>query len=344
MKVQKLITGIIALFLGSTAVSQEKVEFTPSGKATGKVFFNYHYDMTDGVEQESSFEIKRAYFGYNYNISKGLKASITLDVGKNDGGSDYTAYLKKAQLEWKASSAVKVSLGMISTIQFNEQEKFWAYRYIMKSFNDQYGLGSSADMGIKANFKLSDAFSANAFIINGEGYKKVQDEDGKQKVGASLVYQNKGLIAKIYADANSAKVVTEDGSEEDVTVSALATFVAYKFSDKFRLAVEYNQLINGSKYSKAVKNQDLEGGSVYSTYTFDKKWEVFGRYDYLSSNKLEGETEKWNVDKNGSAITAGVQYAPVKNIKMAFNYQGFNFKKSGADNNSLLYMNLEFKF
>jgi len=344
MKLQKLLTGITALFLGFTAVSQVKTEFTPSGKATGKVFFNYHYDMTDGAEQESSFEIKRAYFGYNYNISKGLKASITLDVGKNDGGSDYTAYLKKAQLEWKASSVVKVSLGMISTIQFKEQEKFWGYRYIMKSFNDQYGLGSSADMGIKANFKLSDAFSANAFVINGEGYKKVQDEDGKQKVGASLVYQNKGLIAKIYTDANSAKVVTEDGSEEDVTVAALATFVGYKFSDKFRLAAEYNQLINGIKYSEVAEDYDLEGLSVYSTYTFDKEWEVFGRYDFLTSNTLKGETEKWNIAKNGSAITAGIQYAPVKNVKMAFNYQGFNFKKSDTDNKSLLYVNLEFKF
>jgi predicted porin len=344
MKGKKLLIGALALFLGFTAAAQEKADFTPSGQANGKVFFNYHYDMSNGTEKESSFEIQRAYFGYDYSIAKGWKASITLDVDKNDGGSDYTVFLKKAQLEWKASSAVKVSLGMIGTIQFSDQESFWGYRYIMKSFNDQYGFGSSADLGIKANFKLSDSFSANAFVINGEGYKKVQDDDGKQKVGASLIYENKGLIAKVYADANTTKVVGDGGSEEDVTVTALATFVGYKFSDKFRLAAEYNQLINGTKYSSASDNHDLEGMSIYSTYTFDKKWEVFGRYDYLTSNTLAGETEKWNVSKNGSAITAGVQYAPVKGVKMAFNYQGFDFKKSTTDTNSLLYVNLEFKF
>ena len=343
MKGKKLFVSALALFLGFAAIAQEKSEFTPSGKVNGKVFFNYHYDMTDGEEQESSFEIKRAYFGYDYNIAKGLKASVTLDVGKNEGGSDYSAFLKKAQLEWKASSAVKVSLGMIGTIQFKEQEKFWGYRYIMKSFNDQYGFGPSADIGIKANFKLSDSFSANASIINGEGYKKVQDEDGKQRVAASLVYKNKGLIAKVYADANSAKVVDEGGNEDDVTISALAFFAGYKFSDKFRLAAEYNQLINGTKYSNVADEHDMEGVSIYSTYTFDKKWEVFGRYDYLTSNTLEGETEKWN-SKNGSAITAGVQYIPIKNVKMALNYQGFNFKQEGIDTNSLLYVNLEFKF
>lgn len=344
MKRMKTILGLLLMTLCLGAVAQENSEFKPSGKATGKVFFNYHYDMTDGEEQESSFEIKRAYFGYNYNIAKGLKASITLDVGKNDGGSDYTAYLKKAQLEWKASSAVKVSLGMISTIQFKEQEKFWGYRYIMKSFNDQYGFGPSADVGIKANFKLSDAFSANAFIINGEGYKKVQDEDGKQKVGASLIYKHKGLIAKVYADANSGKVMTEGGKEKDVTVSALATFIGYKFSDKFRLAAEYNQLVNGEKYSKVAEDKDLEGFSFYSTYTFNKKWEVFGRYDNLSSNKLEGEVEKWNLAKNGSAITTGVQYAPTKGLRMAFNYRNFAHKDSGKEDQSQVFVNFEFKF
>ena len=344
MRLKNLFLGLLLIATSLNIVAQEKAEFKPSGKANGKVFFNYNYDMTDGEDQESGFEIKRAYFGYNYNIAKGLKASITLDVGKNDGGSDYTAYLKKAQLEWKASSAVKVSLGMISTVQFKEQEKFWGYRYIMKSFNDQYGFGPSADVGIKANFKLSDAFSANAFIINGEGYKKVQDEDGKQKVGASLIYKHKGLIAKVYADANSGKVMTEGGDEKDVTVSALATFIGYKFSDKFRLAAEYNKLVNGEKYSKVAEDKDLEGLSFYSTYTFNKKWEVFGRYDNLSSNKVDGETEKWNLAKNGNAITTGVQYAPAKGVRMAFNYRNFAHKDSSKEDQSQIFVNFEFKF
>ncbi|MGZ2368646.1 outer membrane beta-barrel protein [Ancylomarina sp. YFZ004] len=344
MKLKNLFLALLVIAASLNTVAQEKTEFKPSGKVNGKVFFNYSYNMTDGEDKESGFEIKRAYFGYDYNITKGLKASITLDVGKNEGGSDYTAYLKKAQLEWKASSSVKVALGMIGTIQFKEQEKFWGYRYIMKSFNDQYGLGASADLGIKANFKLNDAFSANAFIINGEGYKKVQDEDGKQKYGASLIYKHKGLIAKVYADASSTKVINESGNEEDVRVSALATFVGYKFSDKFRLAAEYNQLNNGAKYSKVADNHDLEGLSFYSTYTFDKKWEVFGRYDQLTSNTLEGETEKWNLSKNGGAITTGVQYNPAKGVKMAFNYRNFAHKDSSKEDQSQVYVNFVFKF
>ncbi|MCT4602386.1 MAG: hypothetical protein N4A59_05750 [Marinifilum sp.] len=348
MKGKKLFVSAIALLLGFTVIAQEQ-EFKPSGKVNGKVFFNYHYDMTDGEEQESGFEIKRAYFGYDYNIAKGLKASITLDVGKNAGGSDYSAFLKKAQLEWKASSVVKVSLGMISTVQFKDQEKFWGYRYILKSYADQYGFGSSADLGIKASFKLSDHFSANAFIINGEGYKKMQDSDGNQKYGANLVFKHKGLIAKVYGDIQSALIENKnEGGEivstDDANISAIAAFVGYKFSDKFRLAAEYNKLANGTKYSKVAKDRDMYGYSFYSTYTFDKKWEVFGRYDYLTSNTLAGATEKWNLEKNGGAITAGVQCTPVKNVRMALNYRNFNFKGSNQEDQSQVFVNFEFKF
>ncbi|RUT78676.1 hypothetical protein [Ancylomarina longa] len=344
MKVKQFLIAALAISMSLGAVAQEKAAFTPSGKATGKVFFNYHYDMSDGANQESSFEIKRTYFGYKYQISENFTASVTFDVGKNDGGSDYSAFLKKAQLEWKMSPVVKVSLGMIGLEQFSDQEKFWGYRYIMKSFNDEYGFGPSADLGIKAKFKISDDFFANAFIINGEGYKKVQDDDGKQRFGADLVYHHKGLIAKLYIDANSATVVDGTGNENDVTATAFSAFAGYKFSDHFRIAGEYNKMNNATKYSKVADNHDREGLSFYSTYSFNKKVEIFGRYDYLTSNTLSGETGKWNLAKNGDALTTGIQYAPVKGVKMALNYQAFMHKDVNAKDNSMLFVNFEFKF
>lgn len=344
MKTKTLLIGILSLFMGFTAIAQEQAGFKPSGKASGKVFFNYHYDMTSGEEQESSFEIKRSYLGYDYNFAKGFKASITLDVGKNDGGSDYTAFLKKAQLEWTMSPVVKVSLGMIGTIQFKEQERFWGYRYIRKSFSDEFGFEPSADVGVKANFKISDSFSANAIVMNGEGNKNLQDEDGKQKVGASLIYSKNGLIAKVYTDVLTTTIADEEGNETDVTSNSFVGFLGYKFSDQFRLGAEYNLLTNAEKFSDLAEDKDMIGLSFYSTYTFNEKWEVFGRYDKLSSNTLKGESEKWNLSNNGGAITTGVQYAPVKGVKMALNYQGYNFKDSNNEDNSLVFVNFEFKF
>ena len=132
-------------------------------------------------------------------------------------------------------------MGLIGMKQFNDQEKFWGYRYIFKSFQDEHGFGSSADLGINAEFKLSKTLKANFLIVNGEGYKKLQDEDGKQKIGGSLIFLPvKGLTTKIYVDSQP--------SVDSDAITTLSLFAGYKASD-WRLGVEYNKLNNGKKYS-----------------------------------------------------------------------------------------------
>jgi len=346
MKKQFILLGISLIMFAGYA--QNKTEdFKPSGKVNAKVFWNYHYDMTSGETQESSFQIKRAYFGYKYNLSKAFTASVTFDIGKNEGGSDYTTYLKKAQLDWKLSDQVKLSMGMIGMVQFSDQEKFWGYRYLMKSYQDQYGFGSSADLGVKANFKLSKLLSANLFIVNGEGYKKVQDRFGQQKVGGNLILKlDNGISAKIYYDSNSFKFdKTGDGSviADTTSISTMAAFVGYK-AEKFRIGAEFNQMFNGKKYSSPAEDQDLFGYSAYATYIINKKLEVFGRFDHLESNTLSGDTTPWNYAKDGDAIVAGIQYAPVKGVKMALNYQGWKFDNADKSTEAILLLNFEYKF
>ena len=344
MKVKRIIASTLLLCFCVSVYAQNREDSTPRGKVNGKVFFNYHYDVSKGSEKESQFEIKRSYLGYDYRISDDFRASITLDVGKNEGGSDYSAFLKKAQLDWRVHENINITFGMIGNIQFKEQERFWGYRYLLKSYADQYAFGSSADVGVKARFRLNDQFTANVMITNGEGYKKVQDTDGNQRMGASIVYQHKKLTAKLYADLNSGKVTNEKGVEEDVNSTIFVAFLAYRFSEKFRFGAEYNRMNNATKYSAVADGNNLSGFSFYSTYTLNDKWGFFGRYDTMNSNRLKGETADWNEEGDGSAITAGVEYQPTRGVKMALNYQGFDYKKSSLDDRSKIYFNIEFKF
>jgi len=328
---------ILSLFIFSmNSFSQEvKEEFKPNGKPLFTVYWNYHADLTKDASKTSAFELKRTYLGYSYKFSENISAKITLDVGSNDGGSAYTAYLKAAQLDWKVASGVKLSMGLIGMKQFKDQEKFWGYRYIFKSFQDQNGFGSSADLGINAEFKLSNRLTANFIIFNGEGYKKTQDEDGRQKFGGSLVYTPvNGLTTKIYADTQSA-----EGSD---AISSLSFFAGYKTSD-WRLGAEYNMLNNAQKYSKPAQDHELDGLSFYTTYAFSNKVEIFARYDQLGSNTLSGDSEAWNMSKDGSQFITGIQVAPVKGLKFSFNYQGYSFDDDTLNNKSLVYLNAEFK-
>lgn len=335
--------AVFVLLLGIVS-GQEKQSFTPNGKAFAKVFWNFHYDMTPDVNQTSAFQIQRSYFGYTYSFTENISTKITFDVGKDDG-SAYTAYLKTAQLDWKISSPIKLSLGLIGLKQFNDQESFWGYRYIYKSFQDQHGFGSSADLGVNAEIKLNPKLKMNVLLVNGEGYKKVQDNYGSYRLGANIVAQpTQKLTLKAYFDRMPGKTDGNNGMIKDTaTISNLSFFAGYKTS-KFRLGAEYNMLKNGTKYSNAAEDHDLSGVSIYSTYTFNKQWEVFARFDKLESNTLAGATKAWNASKDGSAFLTGVQYAVAKGIKMALNYRTWNYSDTSKDNLSLLFLNFEYKF
>jgi len=319
----------------SFAQTSKEETFKPNGKVNFKVYWNYHADLSNNATKTSAFELKRSYFGYKYAFSKNISAKITFDVGSNSGGSAYTAFLKAAQLDWKVTNGVKLSMGLIGLKQFNDQEHFWGYRYLAKSFQDQYGFGSSADLGINAQFTLAKNLKANLLIINGEGYKKIQDANGNQKIGGNLVYTPvKGLITKVYIDNQP----TTGG----VDITTYSFFAGYK-GESWRLGAEYNVQNNATKYASPAANKDLDGFSIYSTYKLDKKWEVFGRFDQLSSNMLAGDTQDWNYDKDGSKYIFGVQVAPVKGLKFALNYQGFTSDNKALDTQSLVFLNAEFK-
>ena len=112
MKKITLILAVVVSF-SSIAISQE-------GKPFVKVFANYNSSMEDDYAE---FEIKRTYLGYSYKFADGFAAKVTLDVGKNSGGSQYTAFLKTASLNYKASDQLSLDLGMIGTKNFKFMEK-----------------------------------------------------------------------------------------------------------------------------------------------------------------------------------------------------------------------------
>ena len=208
----------------------------PKGEPHFKVFWNYNYDFSEDVTQTSAFELDRVYLGYKYKFNDNVSAKITYDVGKNDAGSNYTAFVKIAQLDYKLSSKVKLSMGMIGGKQFNDQEKVWGYRYIYKTLQDENKFGSSADLGVNAEIKLSDNLTTNIFALNGEGYKNPQDADGNQRFGLNLIYDfSDKLKMKFYYDTQA--------SESSESLNNIGLFAGYK-SGGYSIGAEYNKMEN----------------------------------------------------------------------------------------------------
>lgn len=328
MRTTKLV--ILALLLGTTTLfAQEKKESKPKGKAFAKIFMNFHNGL-GSMNENSGFELTRSYFGYKYQISDKLTGKVTFDVGnpKNGSSLEKTAYVKNAMLTWKEGD-FSVDFGLIGTKLFKTQEKFWGNRYLFKSFQDEYKWGSSADMGVSVSYKFSKTLSADLTMVNGEGYKKIQSNNN-YRTGLGLTYKPcKSLVFRGYYD-NFTKDDNVDALNDQ---NIIAFFGGYKCKN-FSLGAEYNILSN----YKFIDGKDLTGISAYATYNASKKVKIFGRFDNLSSD------DDWNESKDGNLILAGVEYKPIKNLKIAPNFRTWSPKESGADNESYVYLSVELAF
>jgi hypothetical protein len=311
--------------------SQEKTEepeFKPYGSPFAKIYTNAHTQVSES-KNETAFEITRAYFGYEYEFSRYFSGKINLDVGDPESGKfQHTAYLKNAYMKFSYNN-LTTYFGMISTIQFKLQEKIWGHRYILKSFQDEYKFGSSADLGISVAYDIHDMVSIDGIFMNGEGYKSVQS-DSTYRAGAGITIKPlKGLVLRSYFDYEKI----------DEALMNIAAFAGYS-KDAISAGLELN-IENNNKYEK---DHNLTGYSAYASYQIKKKLQVFGRYDYLTSNKLSGEADPWNISKNGQLFMAGVEYAPVKGIKLAPNYKGWLPSADGSSLISWIYLSAEINF
>ena len=323
-KIIGLLLALIANVNFSTAIAQTKTE-EPKGKALIRIFTNFHTGFGED-RNDRGFELSRSYLGYQYDLGKGLQLKAVMDVGKSSSVDDLNriAFIKNAQVSWHTG---KLALhgGMITTTQFKVQEDFWGYRYMMMSFQDYYKWGSSADLGVSASYQFAHWISADAIVVNGEGYKKLQKADGLLYGLGATIRPVSGLTVRLYGSLNEGA----DATKEDI--ANWATMVGYK-GKSFSIAGEYNRMTNYGN----VKGADLYGYSVYGTIKMNKQVETFLRYDQLTSK------DDWNVNKDESSILAGAQFKVGKYVKLAPNFRMFMPKKEGADNRYMAYISCYF--
>lgn len=326
MKKTMIMAGLLAC-MGITAQAQDTKSEEPKGKAIVQVFGNFHTGF--GAENnDRGFELDRSYLGYEYKLGNRLSVKGVMDIGKSSDVSDYQriAYIKNAMVSWKTRN-LTLNGGLISTTQFNFQEKFWGYRYIMKSFQDQYKFGSSADLGISATYQFANWISADAIIVNGEGYKKLQKNDGlNYGLGVTLT-PVKGLQIRLYGGLNESG---EDGKKD---VANLAAFVGYKH-EKFTIGAEYNQMWNASFKDDAGQN----GYSIFASAKLSQVTNLYARFDNLYSQN------DWNISKDESAAILGAQFKVGKYVKIAPNFRMSMPKADGANNSYTAYVNCYFGF
>ena len=313
--------------------------YAQSGKPHVKIFSNFNYEVPTEENGDSfkEFELKRSYLGYSYKFDDKFSAKITFDVGSNSGGSSYTAYLKIASLSWKANNNMTVNFGQIGTKNFKFMEKGWGKRYIYKSLQDQQKWASSADLGMTMDYSMNDNIGFDIQILNGEGYKNIQSDNGLMRGGLGITYQ----MGKLALRASRDMVPRNDYTENNITQTINTLAGVYKMG-MITIGGEYNIQENAGNVLDNTKN----GMSVYGDYKLNDKLSIFGRYDNMSSEDASGN--QWNLDNDGALMIFGVQRTMTKGVTMAINMQTWQDAtlegENEAEAESTIYLNLEYKF
>jgi opacity protein-like surface antigen len=321
---------VVLLLFGYTyTVAQEQSSFQPSGKTIMRIFSNFNTEYDNGATR-SAFELERAYLGYQYQFTENLSSRVLFDITvPKDANSEFTLHVKNAFVNYQKNN-LDITFGMIPTLQVGMQEDFWGYRYLLKSHQDLYKMISTADIGVSAAYSMFDeVIGADLSIINGETYKHVQD-DNQFKTAF-------GLTLKPVKDLTLRAVYDFMGTQNAQT--SVITFLGYKLG-KHSLGLEYNLQQNvGNQTGK-----DYWGTSVYFTVAPVKQIEIFGRFDYLTSSTLTGAGENWNAAKDGQLWVAGLEYNPIKGLKITPNYRYHQTAIADAKPVQFFYLNMEVRF
>jgi len=323
---------LILLTMFSLAIcnanAQDTIKFKPSGKPEALIFTDFA-NVSTGGKSQNKFELTRAYIGYSYNFSPVWSGRAVLDVGNTGAtGYQFSAFLKYGYLQYSPKN-LTVKFGMIPAKSIEYEEKIYGNRYIMKVLQDQYGFNSSADLGVSAEYKFSDIIRADAMLQNGEGYK-VNDADSVLKIGVGVtLHPVKAISIRGYYD-NMAKGNATQQTE---------AIMAFYNSTKINLGVSYNYQTD----YKLKSGQDWTGLSAFGNYYFSAKTDLFARYDNLSSVKVGTATTPWNNSKDGQLYMVGLEFTPIKGVRIAPNYQLWKPRDNSKSNISTVVVNVEIR-
>lgn len=319
MKRIKILIALLVL-LGLPVTAQQITD----GQMIVTLLSNFHSGF--GAQNDvRGFELERSYLGYQCQLPNNLSMKVVFDVGRSKSVDDLQriAYVKNAFVSW-TNENWKLSAGVIPTYLCDFQEKFWGYRYVMKSFQDEYKFGSSADLGISAAYQFNDNFMMDAIIVNGEGYKKVQVEDGLAYGLGMTAQVLENFSLRLYGGLNEATSGLDDSYN-------LAAFVGYKDED-FSIGAEYNLYYN----SGYTKDANQSGYSLYTSLKLSDKVSIYGRTDKLNSKN------DWNKANDGMLSLVGVDIKLNKYIQISPNLRGWTPKADGMKDEYMAYVSCRF--
>lgn len=322
VKIKTTVLGfLLLLFFGQITGAQTESTNSPEFKSSwfANIFTAFWYSPGNRSVPSKGFELSTGLLGYRAEWGDRARATIIYDVYRTTGdivvtdqsadtlnaswfrGSDYTGFLKMAQIDFSINSWLELSVGQLLNQQYlTYQDRFWGFRYISTTFQELYRFGSPADFGARITFRPGSSLATSLNIVNGNGPFRVQGSDGKLQYAANIEWSpTASYILKLYADHMAA--AGKPGR------NAVSFFTGYK-TDEWRLGFEAN-MVNNHLNNESL---DMKGVSTYGAVRFAEGWHFLARHDYI--------VKSVSIEQAHYIIT-GLEYEPYKGLFTSLNWR-----------------------
>lgn len=337
------------IYLPSTGQSQD---IGLSGRMYTGYFYNTH-------SNDNAFYVDRVYLGYKGALSSSVNFQVTSDIASPDSSDTYELMMKYAFINWMQGDNAHLNLGIIPMNAFDVQKRTWGFRYLRKTIMNDNKFAPSADVGVSYDLQLSKKFSLSAAISNGGGYKKAETDQFK-RVHLRFLYgpsnlgkahgMNIGAYSSFEKNTNYTPTVDNNTVAMDTTEQNQYTFAGFTglHVNEFWVGTEmaYQMFADSDwqhlLYSLYTRMEVGENGLAFVRIDYsDEKvltTEVIGESGPNATNTL-GVTDNHVIEK---ILIAGVEFAPVKGIKLAPHFV-YSLNDDSEDNLELR-MGTEFRW
>ncbi len=317
-------TILIIIVICISIISINAQDSIPPIKNKHKIFANIFtggYYNFNTKKPNVGFELSTALLGYKFQKSKDLQFTLIYDVTHTTGGiqvkdtsgnllpvnyfagSEYTAFLKMAEIKWYFAKNFSLSAGQLLNQQYlTRQDKIWGHRYVMTTLQELFRMANPADFGMRVEYSNKKTFALSLGANNGNGPFYHQDTLGIVEYTSNLeIFLIKDFLFKTFVSLTPATYDTKNNLK-----TAFSGFLAYQ-KPKYTLGIEYSYT-NNIHFT----NTNYSGASIFGSYKFTPKWEFFARYDYVDNSA---------VAQNEKLYIGGFQYQPFKSLYLSLNYR-----------------------
>ncbi|OAV72971.1 Phosphate-selective porin [Bacteroidales bacterium Barb6] len=276
---------------------------------------NGRFQYSDAGDGSNSFDIRRARLDLRGNLSSKFDYRLQTELAG-------TPKVLDAFLRWKPSSYFNVQAGQFkysfslenpyspTTLETIDNSTVISK---LSGYSDEAKVGGNGrDIGIafyggfvkKKGYNLID-YSVG--IVNGNGINNTDNNKGKNFTGILTVNPIKELALAVSHYNGSTGVTKKDADGKDFIddVDRVRTGFGAKYDNK-------TLLVRGEYITGKTDKKESDGFYVTAAYYVTPKVQPVLKYDYYREN-TDKDTQQTN-------YIAGVNYYPIKNLRLQLNY------------------------